>query len=196
MTDAWRWLGDRAARSACSATGQPAQPARVRDRAGARTRPRSRLPRAAPPGVRRGAGAVRRRRPGRPRRRPAHVVLVARDRGRRDRRGAARPGRPPARPRLVVRRPAGRRPGRRRGRGVGPALVRAACAYAENAGVLRFEATVQAGREPMFTRLGLAAGTPPVVAGAPHVLMRWPVGRIAALAAATKAALGPLLPAG
>ena len=31
------------------------------------------------------------------------------------------------------------------------------------------------------------------VADTPHVLMRWPIGRIAALAAVTKSALGPLL---
>lgn len=79
-----------------------------------------------------------------------------------------------------------------RGR-IGPALVRAACAYAENAGVLRFEATVQAGNERLFTRLGWDAIAPATVAGAPHVLMRWPIGRIAALAKATKSDLGALL---
>ncbi|GII25123.1 MSMEG_0567/sll0787 family protein [Planosporangium mesophilum] len=76
--------------------------------------------------------------------------------------------------------------------GVGPALVRAACAYAENAGVLRFEATVQLRNEPMFSRLGWTAVRTVTVAGVPHVLMRWPVGRIAA-AAATKRDLGRLL---
>jgi putative N-acetyltransferase (TIGR04045 family) len=80
--------------------------------------------------------------------------------------------------------------------GVGPALVRAACARAEAAGVLRFEATVQTANQRMFTRLGWRAVRPAIVAGAPHVLMRWPVGRIAALAAATKHALGELLAAG
>jgi hypothetical protein len=40
---------------------------------------------------------------------------------------------------------------------VGPALVRAACAYAEAAGVLRFEATVQEAAERMFRHLGWAA---------------------------------------
>ena len=77
--------------------------------------------------------------------------------------------------------------------GVGSALVRAACARAEMEGALRFDATVQARNEPLFTRLGWHAVRPVTVAGAPHVLMRWPIGRIAALAAATKSALGPLL---
>jgi len=89
--------------------------------------------------------------------------------------------------RLVVRR------GDRRGYGAGTALVRAACAHAEAAGALRFDATVQAARETMFRRLGWEPVGPAEVGGAPHVLMRWPVGRIAALARATKASLGALL---
>ncbi|SNQ45490.1 conserved hypothetical protein [Frankia canadensis] len=81
-----------------------------------------------------------------------------------------------------------------RGRtGIGTALVRAACAYAEQAGVLRFEATVQAGAEPMFTRLGWRPAGPRTVAGVPHRLMRWPLERFARQAAAAKAPLGPLL---
>jgi AIR synthase-related protein len=59
--------------------------------------------------------------------------------------------------------------------------------------VLRFEATVQVRNEVLFTRLGWQAVRPATVAGTPHVLMRWPIGRIAALAAATKGPLGPLL---
>ncbi len=78
-------------------------------------------------------------------------------------------------------------------RGVGAALVRAACAHAEGAGVLRFEATVQARNEVFFTRLGWTSVRPLSVAGTPHVLMRWPIGRIAALVAATKSELGGLL---
>src|SRR5262249_7018565 len=78
-------------------------------------------------------------------------------------------------------------------RGVGAALVRAACAWAENAGVLRFEATVQARNEVLFTRLGWHPIRPSTVAGAPHVLMRWPIERIATLATATNSPLGPLL---
>ncbi|CAO5183003.1 N-acetyltransferase domain-containing protein [Frankia sp. AiPs1] len=82
---------------------------------------------------------------------------------------------------------------RRRASGVGAALVRAACAYAEQAGVLRFEATVQPGPARMFTRLGWRPVRPQVVAGRAHVLMRWPVDRLARQAAAVKAALGGLL---
>ncbi len=77
--------------------------------------------------------------------------------------------------------------------GVGAALIRAACAYAEGAGVLRFDATVQARNEVLFTRLGWRTIRPSTVAGRPHVLMRWPIRRIAALAAVTKSPLGPLL---
>jgi AIR synthase-related protein len=80
-----------------------------------------------------------------------------------------------------------------RGDSVGPALIRAACAYAEAAGALRFEATVQAGNERMFRRLGWSSVRPVTVAGAPHVLMRWPIGRLSLLASASKGALGPLL---
>ncbi|MGH3853020.1 MAG: MSMEG_0567/sll0787 family protein [Pseudonocardiaceae bacterium] len=78
-------------------------------------------------------------------------------------------------------------------RGVGAALVRAACAHAESAGVLRFEATVQARNEVFFSRLGWTAVAPVTVAATPHVLMRWPIGRIATLVAATKSELGGLL---
>ncbi len=84
------------------------------------------------------------------------------------------------------------------GLGVGAALVRAACARAEDSGVLRFDAVVQARYQQFFTRIGWTAlpGSPddglsrfPV----PHVRMRWPIGRIADLAAATKRQLGGLL---
>ncbi|WP_410585959.1 MSMEG_0567/sll0787 family protein [Amycolatopsis sp. lyj-23] len=78
--------------------------------------------------------------------------------------------------------------------GIGSALIRAACARAEAEGALRFEATVQTRTERLFTRLGWQRVRPVTVAGHDHVLMRWPIGRIAALARATKAALGPLLP--
>jgi putative N-acetyltransferase (TIGR04045 family) len=77
--------------------------------------------------------------------------------------------------------------------GVGAALVRAACAHAEGSGVIRFEATVQAGNEAMFRRLGWHRVRAVEVAGAPHLQMRWPIDRFATLAQATKAALGPLL---
>jgi putative N-acetyltransferase (TIGR04045 family) len=78
-------------------------------------------------------------------------------------------------------------------RGVGAALVRAACAHAEAAGVLRFEATVQTATFRFFRRLGWETVEPVTVAGTPHVLMRWPIDRIARLAAATKSDLGALL---
>ena len=81
------------------------------------------------------------------------------------------------------------------GRGAGPALVRAACARAENEGALRFDATVQRRYRPLFARLGWESVREVEVAGTPHVLMRWPVRRIAALAAATKQPLGGLLAA-
>ncbi len=77
--------------------------------------------------------------------------------------------------------------------GVGAALVRAACAFAEAAGALRFDATVQTGTYRFFQRLGWETVRPVEVAGRPHVLMRWPIGRISALVAATKAELGSLL---
>jgi AIR synthase-related protein len=81
--------------------------------------------------------------------------------------------------------------------GAGSALVTAACARAENSGVLRFEASVQARHRRFFARLGWQARpdlepeeTDYLV---PHVRMRWPIGRIAAQAAATKRDLGSLL---
>jgi putative N-acetyltransferase (TIGR04045 family) len=125
---------------------------------------------------------------------PRTVILVARDRSGRIvggvRLGPAQDG-----PdlgwwvggRLVV------TPGSRGSGGVGAALVRAACARAEAEGALRFEATVQARNEVLFRRLGWQRVRAVAVAGTAHVLMRWPIGRIATQAAATKARLGPLL---
>ncbi|MFC7478941.1 MSMEG_0567/sll0787 family protein [Luedemannella flava] len=89
--------------------------------------------------------------------------------------------------RLVVARDA------RRTWGVGAALVRAACARAEAEGVLRFEARVQARNEVLFRRLGWIPIRSTMVAGTPHVLVRWPIGRLRAHATTTKSALGPLL---
>ncbi|MFD4605171.1 MSMEG_0567/sll0787 family protein [Streptomyces sp. NPDC058464] len=77
--------------------------------------------------------------------------------------------------------------------GIGAALVRAACARAEAEGVLRFDATVQVRNEPLFRRLGWRSVRPTEVAHTPHMLMRWPIGRIAAQATTRKSALGPLL---
>jgi putative N-acetyltransferase (TIGR04045 family) len=77
--------------------------------------------------------------------------------------------------------------------GLGAALVRAACTRAENDGVLRFDAAVQPGRERFFSRLGWMTVGATTVAGQPHLAMRWPINRIAALTAATKAPLAGLL---
>jgi putative N-acetyltransferase (TIGR04045 family) len=82
--------------------------------------------------------------------------------------------------------------GSARGR-VACALVTAACVAAVDRGALRFDAHAQQDHVAFFERLGwhrvrALAGTPTA-----HALMRWPVDRFAALAAATKSALGPLL---
>ncbi len=76
---------------------------------------------------------------------------------------------------------------------IGAALVRAACAVALNAGALRFDAQVQERMETFFARLGWTRVRDLVVAGRPHVLMRFPIDRIAQLAEATKAPLAGLL---
>jgi len=77
--------------------------------------------------------------------------------------------------------------------GVGAALVRAACATAETIGALRFDATVQAGNEQLFRRLGWVPRERVHLHGRPHVLVDWPIARVQRLADATKAALGGLL---
>ena len=77
--------------------------------------------------------------------------------------------------------------------GVGAALVRAACAHAERLGALRFDAHVQRANTPLFTRLGWTRLADEEAYGHPHVLMTWPVDRVARLVARTKAPLGPLL---
>jgi len=82
--------------------------------------------------------------------------------------------------------------GRLRGR-VGAALVQAACATALEVGALRFDAHVQPRQVKFFTRLGWEPLREIAVAGMPHVVMRWPVRRIAQLAEATKQPLGELL---
>jgi putative N-acetyltransferase (TIGR04045 family) len=68
--------------------------------------------------------------------------------------------------------------------GIGALLVRAACAQAERLGATRFEATVQAANESWFGHLGWQRVGAVTVAGAPHVLMRWPVGRFGGLGGA------------
>lgn len=76
---------------------------------------------------------------------------------------------------------------------IGAALVRAACARAEAVGALRFEATVQPANETFFARIGWDTVGSTIVAGQPHTVMRWPIGRIQRLTEATKAPLGALL---
>lgn len=78
-------------------------------------------------------------------------------------------------------------------RGIGVALVRAACARAEAAGALRFDAEVQAANEGLFRRLGWETRGPIVRHGLRHIRMEWPVARFQRLADATKAPLGRLL---
>jgi putative N-acetyltransferase (TIGR04045 family) len=80
-----------------------------------------------------------------------------------------------------------------RSSGIGPALIRAACAYAESAGVLRFDAAVQARYAAMFDSLGWENHGNCVVAGQPHVVMRWPLHQMQRLADATKSFLGDAL---
>lgn len=77
--------------------------------------------------------------------------------------------------------------------GHGAALVRAACALAETAGALRFDATVQVHHEVFFSRLGWQRRGTSTVQGREHAVMDWPIARIQRLAEATKAPLGHLL---
>ncbi len=77
--------------------------------------------------------------------------------------------------------------------GVGNALVRAACAFAESNDVLRFEATVQSRHAPLFGQLGWIHLDDTEIGGMPHARMRWPIDRIERLARETKAMLGTLL---
>ena len=77
--------------------------------------------------------------------------------------------------------------------GVGPALVRAACAHAEGAGVLRFDAAVQRRYASMFDSLGWEDHGDCVVAGHAHAAMRWPLHRMQRLADSTKSFLGDAL---
>ncbi|AQA02223.1 AIR synthase [Mycobacterium sp. MS1601] len=77
-----------------------------------------------------------------------------------------------------------------RASGVGPALVRAACAYVETAGVLRFEATVQQRYARLFAHLGWNLLGTRLVAGQEHAWVRWPMDPIQRAATATKSFLG------
>lgn len=77
--------------------------------------------------------------------------------------------------------------------GVGAALVRAACAAAEQAGALRFDATVQSRNEALFRRLGWVPRERVHLHDMTHVVMEWPVRRIRQLSEATKSPLGDLV---
>ncbi|WP_066905933.1 MSMEG_0567/sll0787 family protein [Millisia brevis] len=79
-------------------------------------------------------------------------------------------------------------------RGVGAALIRAACARVESEGVLRFEATVQQRHAALFRRLGWRdAGAAPAIGGSPHLLMRWSIDAVQRTVEATKAMLADVL---
>jgi putative N-acetyltransferase (TIGR04045 family) len=80
-----------------------------------------------------------------------------------------------------------------RGGGIGRALVRAACAWADTNGVLRFEATIQERYARLFAELGWNTLGRCEIGGAPHLRVRWPIDRFARLAAATKAMLADVL---
>ena len=80
-----------------------------------------------------------------------------------------------------------------RAAGVGPSLIRAACAHVESSGALRFEATVQRRYAPMFLALGWTEHGACAVAGRPHTVMRWPLDPIQRAVSATKAFLGEVL---
>lgn len=84
-------------------------------------------------------------------------------------------------------------PAARRHIAVGSALVRAACATAEELGVLRFDARVQARHEDFFRRLGWRTRGRIDLHGRPHVIVDWPIDRVQRLADRSKAALGGLL---
>lgn len=76
---------------------------------------------------------------------------------------------------------------------VGAGLVRAACAVVEEAGALRFDATVQRGARRFFEHLGWVAIGDTTLGGQEHVRMRWPIERIAQLVSGHKSPLGGLL---
>lgn len=77
--------------------------------------------------------------------------------------------------------------------GVGTALIRAACAYVESVGAMRFEAAVQRRYRELFVGLGWQHVEDCAVAGRPHARMRWPLNQIQRTVNATKSFLGPLL---
>lgn len=84
-------------------------------------------------------------------------------------------------------------PSARSARGIGTALVRAACAQAEQLGVVRFDATVQTRSSILFRRLGWETSGTCVIGGVDHLSMRWPIDRYQRLVDATKSHLEALL---
>jgi putative N-acetyltransferase (TIGR04045 family) len=76
---------------------------------------------------------------------------------------------------------------------IGSELVRGACRAVSEEGVLRFDAHVQEHCEAFFLRLGWTRTGTVTVAGREHAAMRWPVGRFADLAGATKSPIGRLM---
>jgi len=78
-------------------------------------------------------------------------------------------------------------------RGVGSALVRAACALAEQRGAIRFDATVQTRSSALFRRLGWTTTGSCLIGGVDHLRMRWPVDRYQRIVDATKSHLEALL---
>lgn len=80
-----------------------------------------------------------------------------------------------------------------RGSGIGRALIRAACAWADANGVLRFEATIQERYARLFADLGWITLGRCEISGVPHLKVRWPIDRFARLAAATKSVLADVL---
>ncbi|WP_370544365.1 MSMEG_0567/sll0787 family protein [Frondihabitans sp. VKM Ac-2883] len=87
-------------------------------------------------------------------------------------------------------------PGARGAAGIGSALVRAACALAEQLGVIRFDATVQERSSILFRRIGWETTGTTVIGGVDHRRMRWPIGRYQWLVDATKSHLAALLEPG
>ena len=77
-------------------------------------------------------------------------------------------------------------------RGVGEALVRAACSRVEAEGALRFDARVQADKAGFFARLGWTRSGPVMLHDVEHVLMQWPI-PLFARTADHKAAIGRLV---
>lgn len=77
-------------------------------------------------------------------------------------------------------------------RGVGEALVRAACSRVEAEGAIRFDARVQVDKETFFSGMGWNRVGTVALHGVEHVLMQWPI-PLFARAADHKAAIGRLV---